>query len=227
MRVLSLRENPAQQWVDMRQQAMDRLRRENEAVMRRLKELEDSGVRAENGKERVAEEAMVPREIWEVVNLEKTRLEEELKQKEKRLKRLQEVCSTPKSQSRPIYSLFSSSPHAPQIFHSKAAEFREAVASILGVKLVFYPNGQVRVTSHFDLNAAFVFQPTGAHAGAEGPGGMSMQLVAQGDGGPDDLPQLLRYWVDQEQCIPGFLASVTLECYEKHRMQSERERRQH
>ena len=55
------------------------------------------------------------------------------------------------------------SPRA-QIFTSKSAEFREAVAPILGVKLVFYPNGQVRVTSQFDLNAAFVFQPTHSSA---------------------------------------------------------------
>jgi mitotic spindle assembly checkpoint protein MAD1 len=25
---------------------------------------------------------------------------------------------------------------------------------------------------------------------------------------------LMRYWIENEQCIPGFLASVTLECYE-------------
>lgn len=42
-----------------------------------------------------------------------------------------------------------------------------------------------------------------------------MQLVAQGEGGPQELPQLMRYWVEEEQCIPGFLASVTLECWEK------------
>lgn len=85
------------------------------------------------------------------------------------------------------------------------------------MKLAFYPNGQVRVTSQFDLNAAFVFQPTGTSEE-----GMKMQLIAQGDGGPEDLPQLMRYWVEQEQCIPGFLASITLECYEKSKMEKER-----
>lgn len=104
-----------------------------------------------------------------------------------------------------------------QVFSAKTDEFKEAIASILGVKLAFYPNGQVRVTSQFDLNAAFVFQPTKDRQG------MSMQLVAQGDGGPEDLPQLMRYWVETEQCIPGFLASVTLECYEKRKMERQRE----
>jgi len=209
VRVLSLRDNPAQQWTDMSQAAMDRLKKENKALMMRLKELEDAGARVggqtgarsstdEGTGEGVTLEGMVPRESWEVANREKMRLEEELKQREKRLLRLQ------------------------QIFQSKSAEFRDAVASILGVKLAFYPNGQVRVTSHFDLNAAFVFQPTGPAGGNEGAGGMRMQLVAQGDGGPEDLPQLMRYWVEEEQCIPGFLASVTLECYEKHKMEIER-----
>lgn len=46
-----------------------------------------------------------------------------------------------------------------QVFTSKSTEFREAIASILGVKLAFYPNGQVRVTSTYDLGASFVFQP--------------------------------------------------------------------
>jgi mitotic spindle assembly checkpoint protein MAD1 len=42
-----------------------------------------------------------------------------------------------------------------------------------------------------------------------------MQLVAQGEGGPPDLEQWMRNWVVEEQCIPGFLATVTLECYDR------------
>ncbi|TFY57806.1 hypothetical protein EVJ58_g6803 [Rhodofomes roseus] len=183
VRVLSLRDNPAQQWMDISQAAMDRLKKENKALMKRLKELEDGGARvsgqmgAGEAKEGTVPEGMVPRESWEVVNREKAHLEEELKQKEKRLLRLQQ---------------------------SKSAEFRETVASILGVKLAFYPKRPGPVGSN------------------DGSGGMRMQLVAQGDGGPEDLPQLMRYWVEQEQCIPGFLASVTLQCYEKHKMEMER-----
>ena len=90
-------------------------------------------------------------------------------------------------------------------------EFREAIAAIMGVKLAFYPNGQVRVTSQYDLNASFVFQPTSAKS----EGGARMQLIAQGEGGPQELPQLMHNWVELEQCIPCFLASVTLECYDK------------
>jgi len=36
------------------------------------------------------------------------------------------------------------------------AEFREVLSVILGVKVAFYDNGQVHVTSQYGLSAAFV-----------------------------------------------------------------------
>ncbi len=92
VRVLSLHDNPAQQWVDLSQAAMDRLKSENEALLNRLKELENSG--ASTGHSGNKEE-LVPRESWEVVNKEKSELEEALKQKEKRLTRLKQVNTWP------------------------------------------------------------------------------------------------------------------------------------
>ncbi|KAF8836866.1 hypothetical protein BDN67DRAFT_973625 [Paxillus ammoniavirescens] len=163
---------------------------ENEALIRRLRELESSGAVADTQAPGASRgEELVPRESWEVLHQEKEELEEVVKQKEKRLLRLQ------------------------QVFTAKSAEFREAIASILGLKLAFYPNGQVRVTSIYDLSASFVFQPL--NKSGTGGDGARMQLIAQGEGGPQDLPQLMHYWVEEEQCIPGFLASVTLECYDK------------
>ncbi|TCD71053.1 coiled-coil domain-containing protein mad1 [Steccherinum ochraceum] len=184
VRVLSLRDNPASQWEDLSKKALDRMKEENEALLKRLKEVE---AQAGPGSKAAAEgEELVPRQSFEVVLQEKEELEDAVKQKEKRLLRLK------------------------QIYAAKSEEFKEAIASILGLKLAFYPNGQVRVTSQYDLSAAFVFQPS-----KSGKEGMTMQLVAQGEGGPEEVPQLMRYWVEEEQCIPGFLASITLECYEK------------
>lgn len=92
VRVLSLKDNPEQQWVDLRQAAMDRLKGENEALMKRLRELEEyavsSGPTGENPKQH---EELVPRESWELVSKEKNELEDVVKQKEKRLLRLQQV----------------------------------------------------------------------------------------------------------------------------------------
>jgi mitotic spindle assembly checkpoint protein MAD1 len=71
---------------------LGRLRGENEALLGRLRELEEKGVnlaRAGEGEE--GGDGMVPRESWELVSKEKRELEEVVKQKEKRLLRLQQV----------------------------------------------------------------------------------------------------------------------------------------
>ncbi|KAL0947888.1 hypothetical protein HGRIS_010523 [Hohenbuehelia grisea] len=199
-RVLCMRENPVQEWVDLREAAMERLREENRALLDRLKDVEGAAAAAgavvgdskeeSEGKEGNVGAELVPRASWELLAKEKAELEDVVKQKEKRLLRLQ------------------------QVFASKSAEFREAIASILGVKLAFYPNGSVRVTSMYDLNASFVFQPT------KGDVGPCMQLIAQGEGVPPDLTSVMQLWIEKEQCIPGFLSIVTLECYEKQKQEA-------
>ena len=206
VRVLSLCENPAQNWTDLRQAALDRLKTENGALLQRLSALEqhsESSTTAaannnnnNNNNNNKEGEQLVPRASWAAVCEEKAQLEAELKQRDKRMLRLR------------------------QVFAAKTAEFREALSAILGVKLAFYDNGQVRVTSQYDLGAAFVFQPAPKDGGT-GAGGARMQLVAQGEGGPQELPQLMRNWVEMEQSIPCFLASVTLECYDKWKREQE------
>lgn len=89
LRVLSMRDNPEQQWFDLRQVAMDRLKSENQALMKRLKDLDESGVLPSTEVNLNGE--LVPRESWELANKEKQDLEELVKQKEKRLLRLQQV----------------------------------------------------------------------------------------------------------------------------------------
>lgn len=81
---------------------------------------------------------------------------------------------------------------------------------MLGLKFAFYSNGQVRVTSLFDLSASFVFQPDSK----SGAGAGTMRLVAQGEEVSQDVDQWMRNWLGEEGCIPGFLATVTLECYD-------------
>ena len=90
VRVLSIKDNPEQEWFDLRQAAMDRLKGENQALMKRLKELEESGAKSTHIDDKRNTE-LVPRESWELVNREKKELEDTVKQKEKRLLRLQQV----------------------------------------------------------------------------------------------------------------------------------------
>ena len=88
VRVLSLRDNPAQQWEDLSKAAMDRLKGENEALLKRLKDPEESGI---HGSGQAPNVELVPRESYEAVKKEKQELAEELKRRDKRLLRLQEV----------------------------------------------------------------------------------------------------------------------------------------
>lgn len=178
-RVLTLRDNPAQREVDLRQATLDRLKRENEALLGKLAALGGGGQDANP-----PPADFVPSESWEVMKAEKAELVSALEHKEKRIKRLQEI------------------------YAKKSSEFREVVSSILGFKLAFNPNGTVRMTSAYDLNAVFVFKP------AMNGDATSIQLIGQGEGGPDDLPQLMRHWLEEVQCVPGFMASVTLGCIE-------------
>ncbi|KAJ3907949.1 MAD-domain-containing protein [Lentinula edodes] len=199
-RVLEMKDNPHAEWEMSHTAVLERLKGENQALLKRLIDIEavlkEAGAaqasQASETKSDVSVSTLVPRESLDIAVKDKEDLEDVLKQKEKRLLRLQ------------------------QVFKAKSAEFREAIESIMGVKLAFYPNGQVRVTSLFDLNASFVFGPdkTVKVSSQTEPNGMNMQLVATGEGGPQDLPDLMRYWIETEACIPGFLASITLECYE-------------
>lgn len=91
VRVLSLRDNPASQWEDLSRKALERVKDENEALLKRLKELEESGVRGQAGNDQQRDEELVPRKSWEVLNERNEELQDELKQKDKRLLRLRQV----------------------------------------------------------------------------------------------------------------------------------------
>lgn len=101
-----------------------------------------------------------------------------------------------------------------QIFGAKSAEFREAVASILGWRFDFMPNGRVRVTS--------MFHP-GDPESEEGENSIvfdSDQGTMKVSGGPksafaNEIRGLIEFWVDGKKEIPCFLAACTLEFWEK------------
>ena len=180
-----MRANPVQDGADLRQAALDRLKEENAALIQHLSTLEarphaptdtstdstDSTTAApDTGTPTMTTMELVPRASWAAVCQEKEQLQDELGQREKRMLRLRQVFAA----------------------NTKTAGFREALSAILGVKLAFYDNGQIRVTSQYDLGAAFVFQPALAPGAGVGGGAAAaaarMQLVAQGEGGPQELP---------------------------------------
>jgi mitotic spindle assembly checkpoint protein MAD1 len=100
VRVLSMAGNPAQKWAEERKEAVERLRRENEALLGRVKVLEDqlegaggvgAGAAMTNAATGGPHEDLVPRESWAAEREERERLEDVVKQREKRLVRLQDV----------------------------------------------------------------------------------------------------------------------------------------
>jgi len=97
-RVLTFKDNPAQQEVDLRQATLDRLKGENEALLKKLAEVETGGPDADR-----PSVDFVPKESWEVMKTEKAELALALEHKEKRIKRLQEVG--PPDLAHPIHQL--------------------------------------------------------------------------------------------------------------------------
>ena len=87
IRILTFKDNPAQQEVDLRRATLDRLKNENEALLEKLATLEPGG--HDDG---TSSADLVPKESWEVMKTEKAELVAALEHKEKRIKRLQEVC---------------------------------------------------------------------------------------------------------------------------------------
>ena len=88
VRILTFKDNPAQQEVDLRQATLDRLKSENEALLEKLATLESGG----QGNSTSSVD-LVPKESWEVMKTEKAELVAALEHKEKRIRRLQEVLS--------------------------------------------------------------------------------------------------------------------------------------
>ncbi len=78
---------------------MDRLRGENEALLRRLGAVEEkakqAGVQGQTNGEQAAGPDLVPKESFELAMKEKLELQDVVKQKEKRLLRLQQVTWWP------------------------------------------------------------------------------------------------------------------------------------
>lgn len=150
--------------------------------------------------------SVVPVSTLESMKLEIQDMERTVADKEKRMRRLKEIWT------------------------AKSSEFREAVASLLGYKLDFLPNGRVRVTSMFHLSPAYR-HGDGAAADSAGPGSMGNgeenSIIFDGEngtmkisGGPNSLfameiKPLIKFWVEERKDIPCFLAAMTLDFFDK------------
>ena len=102
------------------------------------------------------------------------------------------------------------------IWTAKFLEFAEAVASVLGWRVVFQPNGRFKVTS--------ILYPT--HINKDGEeeensilfdGEKGTMKVSGGETSifANEIRPNIEFWVDGRKEIPCFLAALTLEFYER------------
>ena len=110
-RILSLRSNPSDNFQATKLSTLTTLRQENKDLLAQLETRND-----------IAGTKLVPQSTLENLRLEMQDLEQQVKDKEKRMLRLKEI------------------------FGKKSLEFREAVFSLLGWKTDFRPNGKVALS---------------------------------------------------------------------------------
>jgi hypothetical protein len=89
-RVLEFRDSPDRVEHAIRTATLDRLRTENEALLRRIGNLESSGVRA-TSQEGADRQDLVPKESLAPLNAEIERLKDAVLQKDKMLQRISQV----------------------------------------------------------------------------------------------------------------------------------------
>lgn len=140
---------------------------------------------------------VVPISTVDALKLDLKEMEKVVAEKEKRMRRLREIWTT------------------------KAAEFRDVIASVLGYKVVFLPSGKVKLGSLYyggrhdvadlgenDLDENFI-----EFDGEKGT--MKISGGAEGGFGLEIAP-LVQEWVKGKGDIPAFLAAMTLKFHERY-----------
>ncbi|PSR80959.1 putative spindle assembly checkpoint protein [Coniella lustricola] len=99
-----------------------------------------------------------------------------------------------------------------EVWKDKSDEFKEAVFALLGWHVTFIPSNKMRVESVYYASESDEHERSITFDGDRG----SMKF----GGGPRSefalkLSDLTKYWVREKNCIPGFLAALTLEFYEQ------------
>lgn len=99
-----------------------------------------------------------------------------------------------------------------EVWGAKSAEFKEAIFSTLGWHVTFIPNGKMRLESQYHPSLTDEHEHSIVFDGEKGTmkvGGGPRSPFAQ------KIDNNIKYWVREKGCIPGFLASLTLEFYDE------------
>lgn len=178
-RILTLRSNPTDTHLSMKQSEIDSLRAENKALLERFV----PSTRSQSSSSPSEQVQLVPVHSLNNARAELRALEAVVADKEKRMLRLKQIWSL------------------------KSLEFREAVASLLGWRMDFLPNGRFRLTS--------LFRPGGDGDDDDAAEGGNTGLIFDGEtgtmkiaGGPEsafgrEVRPLVRFWVEERKEVPG------------------------
>lgn len=170
-RILSLRANPSDSFEATKLSTLTTLRQENEDLLAQLENRYDA-----------AGTKLVPQSTLENLRLGMQELEQQVKDKEKRMLRLKEI------------------------FGKKSLEFREAVFSLLGWKADFRPNGKVALSLNTgndgdEVEECIIFD--GENGTMKIAGGPDSAFALQ-------IRPLIRQWVEGRRYIPGLMAGIIL-----------------
>ncbi|OCF58638.1 hypothetical protein L486_03127 [Kwoniella mangroviensis CBS 10435] len=186
-RCLELKNNPANKIMAVRQQMLVDLKNENDELLEQIKQL-DELVNQNHSATSKGEEGLNREGMVPRSSFDRLKKEKEDLERnhEKRLMRLKEI------------------------FTSKSKEFLEAVYSLLGWRIKFDESGS-------DIRLTSMYAPKGKSgltlkfASQEGHFG-TMQMTGMMARG---LEESRHFWIVERQSVPGFLAQVTTEMFEK------------
>lgn len=168
-RILSLRSNPSDNFEATKLRTLSALRQENKDLLAQLESRYDA-----------AGTKLVPQSTLENLRLEMQDLEQQVKDRDKRMLRLKEI------------------------FGKKSLEFREAVFSLLGWKTDFRPNGKVALSLNTggegdEVEECIIFD--GENGTMKIAGGPDSAFALQ-------IRPLIRQWVEGRRHIPGLMAGI-------------------
>ncbi|KIV94915.1 hypothetical protein PV10_02635 [Exophiala mesophila] len=195
----ALRESSKTRVLELRDNPTANAERVKMSTLRTLKE-ENADLLAQLRGEDLTAVQSVPTSSLDALKLDLKDMEMVVADKEKRMRRQREIWT------------------------QKASEFRDVIASVLGYKVNFLPNGKAKVSSLYHGRP---------HQDGEGDDEDDEDedeedyIIFDGDqgtmkisGGPDsafgkEIKDLVNFWVKEKKQIPCFLAAMTLEFYEK------------
>ncbi|OMJ29178.1 Spindle assembly checkpoint component MAD1 [Smittium culicis] len=224
-RVLMLADNPSSRDYAIRKERLENLKEENSQLLGQLKTALDSLSKYSNTAQSInnVHETNVSNNELEL-SLNPTTYDNDIQSKDE-IKPLDsglfKTISNLKSDNKALIDKLANSKIAikrlKEVWRAKALELREAVCSLLGYQVDFLENGRVRLTSIYaesNMNS-FLFSSNSHNKG-------TIELL--GGGNKDYLTSVqadIRYWVSEQGSIPAFLASTTLQLFEKNPTQTQ------